>query len=164
MRHVQDIVTTVGRLGGRVTMAIAPIIVSLHHVSVIQGILVDAVECESISASPTSARTTAPASIILTVEHSPAYVPVTLRGSAVKLESLTPVSRNPVPMEAPVADEITHTYDAFVQQDSEEISALKNAPITLQIHPAKMGGLVLAWSQVSTACVRRGSRERGARK
>ena len=81
-----------------------------------------------------------------------------------KLESLTPVSRNPVPMEAPVADEITHTYDAFVQQDSEEISALKNAPITVLIHPAKMGGLVLAWSQASTACVRRGLRERGARK
>lgn len=164
MRHVQDIVTTVGRLVGRVITAIAPIIVCLHHVSVIQGIPADAVECESISASQTSARTTAPASIILTVQHSPAYVPVTLRGSAVKLESLTPVSRNLVPMGAPVADETTHTCNAFVQRDSGEISALKNAPITVPIHPAKMGGHVLAWSWASIAHVQRGSGVRGVRK
>ena len=97
MRRVQTTGTTVGRLGGRVIMVTAPMIVSLHHVYVIQGMQADAVDCETISASPISARTTLLVSTIVTEKHSPAYVPVTLRGSTVRQESLTPASRSLVP-------------------------------------------------------------------
>lgn len=104
MRRVQTIGTTVGRLGDRVTTASAPMIVSLRRVYVIQGIQADVVDCETISASPTSARTTLLVSTIVTEKRSPAYVPVTLRGSTVKVESSTPASRSLVPMGALVVD------------------------------------------------------------